>query len=476
VRSPRDGADARRFAFLLAIVAAAAFALRLSQLHQGLFGDELFTYSWTAGAHPHVGNSDNPPLFFVLAWLAGRLGDPAVTIRLPSLLLGTATVPVIYALGARTVGARAGLIGAAVFALAPFAIFYGVDARPYGTMVFFAAVSTLALVRAAETRSRRWWALYAIASAAAAYSHFSVIFVLAVQACWSLWACRDRIGQPLVANLVAALLYVPWLSHLHGHQEIDIIAILAPLSVSSVVSDLRTVFLGGYPNASLREIPTIPLFALLAGCELLAAVALLRPASRPRREAPARSRPLGLLALLALATPVGLLLYSLLVVDIFGSRQLLASLPAFALVLGAGLAALPRAATALVLAILLAATIVSFQPAHRRPDLPGVASFIEARAGQGAAVVYVPIFGGQGPLAHDLRIYLNPRLPISLLPSSRRYAQLWRSRGQLFVVAPLVGKLLFAPGPPRTPARRVTARRKFEGILTWEVIVYAPPA
>ena len=55
----------------------------------------------------HVLGADlqnNPPLFYVLAWASAKLGDPDTSIRLPSLLLGTAAVPMTYALGLRTAG------------------------------------------------------------------------------------------------------------------------------------------------------------------------------------------------------------------------------------------------------------------------------------------------------------------------------------------------------------------------------------
>ena len=50
---------------------------------------------------------NTPPLHFTLAWLTSQFGDPAATIRLPSIVFGAATVPVVYAFGRRTVGRSA---------------------------------------------------------------------------------------------------------------------------------------------------------------------------------------------------------------------------------------------------------------------------------------------------------------------------------------------------------------------------------
>ena len=56
-------------------------------------------------------------------------------MRLPSLIAGTATIPLVYLLGVRTLGRTAGLIAAAVIALSPFMIYYSVEARAYALMI-----------------------------------------------------------------------------------------------------------------------------------------------------------------------------------------------------------------------------------------------------------------------------------------------------------------------------------------------------
>ena len=132
--------------------------------------------------------------------------------------------------------AHAALIGAAFFAISPFTVYYGTEARPYATMTFFVAVSTLALLRAVRTREHRWWILYVLAAVAAAYTHYTSIFVLVVQAAWSIWRCRDRSRQPLIANGVAALVYLPWLPHLRG-KELGVIGGLYPLTAGHVIKD-----------------------------------------------------------------------------------------------------------------------------------------------------------------------------------------------------------------------------------------------
>jgi hypothetical protein len=97
--------------------------------------------------------------------------------------------------------------------------------------------------------------------------------------------------------------------------------------------------------------------------------------------------PSGLVLLVALtaATPVGLLLYSLTVPDLWLPRGLSASMPAAALVLGALLACLPRPLTAVAAAVvmvtLIAGTLRSFGPAYGRGPYRAIAAYLDRVAG-----------------------------------------------------------------------------------------------
>ncbi len=81
---------------------------------QSLFGDEVLTYQIIDhGSLVDVlralraAPESTPPLHYALAWAAGRLSGALTDIRLPSLLAGTATVPLLLAVGRRIVPARA---------------------------------------------------------------------------------------------------------------------------------------------------------------------------------------------------------------------------------------------------------------------------------------------------------------------------------------------------------------------------------
>jgi len=206
-----------RTTLIVAGLTLLALALRLVLVRDSLLGDELIMFGIVhdrpLGDTLHVirETEKTPPLHFLLAWAAARLGDPTLTIRLPSLLAGVALVPAVFLLGRETVSRRAGLIAAAIAALQPFAIFYATEARAYALIAFFVVASTLCLLRALDTGRVSWWAAYAVAVIAAAYTHYIAAFALAAQAGWAFWVHRERIRTLLIVHGAILLGYLAWL-------------------------------------------------------------------------------------------------------------------------------------------------------------------------------------------------------------------------------------------------------------------------
>src|SRR5215204_1376947 len=113
-------------------------------------------------------SESTPPLYYVVAWLWTQLfGTGEVGLRSLSALAGTATIPVAYAVGARALSARAGLVAAALVAANPLLVWYSQEARAYALLVLLTALTVLVLPRALERptagRLTAWAALSALA-------------------------------------------------------------------------------------------------------------------------------------------------------------------------------------------------------------------------------------------------------------------------------------------------------------------------
>jgi 4-amino-4-deoxy-L-arabinose transferase-like glycosyltransferase len=204
---------------LVGAITAVGLLLCLPSYNDSLFGDELSTYFIVSGhslGHALYLLRDhsidlNPPLLFALAWTAAKLGDHAQLIALPSLLAGTAMIPFTYLLGLRTIGRPAALVGAALTALSPFLIFYSTEAHAYAMMALLTVLAAPALWQALDGGGIRWWAAYAACSCVGLYTSYLSVFPLAALFIWALWDGDGRRRALLMANIAAAIGFLPWL-------------------------------------------------------------------------------------------------------------------------------------------------------------------------------------------------------------------------------------------------------------------------
>jgi mannosyltransferase len=426
--------DASRGAWLVVgALTVAAFVLRVVGIRASLFGDERFTHAIVSENglpgvwHEVYTTSITPPFHYVLAWSSIQFGgDSTVLVRLPSLVLGTAMIPLVFVLARRVGGARTGVVAAAIYAFSPFAIFYSTEARAYETMVFLVTVSTLALLRAGEGAGRRWWVVYALASCAALWTHYTAVFVLAVEALWGVWVFSERRRELVIAQAAAIAGFLPWVvgGFLEQRQNegVTILAAFGDKSVRAIVKyPLQTVI--GHPFVGLADVPGNLALLLVAGVAGLAvAAAVLRPAVY-RAIVPSLRSERALIVLLAFATPAGMLALGLIGPDLYWLRNLSASQPGLIVLIALVLATLstalpPRVAVAVLGAmgaVLAIVAVQSVRPADGRPDYRDAAHYLGRVAGADP-VVYVPTL-------------LNPdaRLGSSALsPYDRRPGRLYR--------------------------------------------------
>jgi hypothetical protein len=348
-------AEGRRVALLHYALLLAVFAVglwwRLRLLGEDLFADELATW-WDVIAPESVADvvrlvsSDaeiTPPLYFVLARVATWFGRTEEMLRLPSLLAGSALIPLVYAWGRFVAGRWVGLTAAAITAFAPFQLYYSAEARAYAVMTLLVAVSTLSLLAALRQRKLYWWALYVLASAGAMYTHYTAVFVLAVQLMWAL-VVFAALRRPLVAaNVCAALLFAPWIPSFLADRDswtTQVLSGLTPLDLESL-GRYWIHWSFGYPYAA-NGVAVIPGWPAVAALGLGLAAGGWGAFRRVRRRVDLRS-PVALTVMLAFANPILALAVSLVSSNVYGPRNLAASWPALAVTLAlVAWSALPR--------------------------------------------------------------------------------------------------------------------------------------
>jgi len=218
-----SGSRSRNLLLLLLLL---AFALRLFRLAGPLLSwDEgwsigLATLGWGEIARITALDVHPPLYYFVLKlWLA--LGSHEAWVRLFSVLVGVATVPLAYAtarLWSRTAGAAEreeclGIVAAAVVAISPFLVYYSQVARMFSLCVALTLLATYCLLKAiaGQHRSWFWYAAFVVSAAAALWTFYYTAFAIAALLLYVLVIRPRRWPAVLVSALAIGALYLPWL-------------------------------------------------------------------------------------------------------------------------------------------------------------------------------------------------------------------------------------------------------------------------
>lgn len=322
----------------LTVLMLAAAWLRFHQLSMhGLWLDEACSVLY---AHLPPGKfwklmwkqEGNMLLYYLLlrGWV--HVGDTELMVRLPSILFGVASIPMIYLLGRDLFGKATGLIAAALLTVHWFHIFFSQEARAYTLLIFLLLLSSWLFFRWTESPGRkRYRYAYPVVSALAMYAHLFAILVVAAQ--WlSLGRGRARrIGGRHSLSVVAAfvVLALPMEAFALLRNKGQLIWV-PPVTLKAFVEAMSAI--AGYDNGLLSLILLrlgLAVIAIIAGC-------------RYGSEKAAFS--VRLLALWTLVPIAATLLYSL-HRPLFYSRFLVICVPPLLLLTAEGLAIIKRAPT-----------------------------------------------------------------------------------------------------------------------------------
>ena len=213
---------------LLLLITLLAVVLRAIGLDSGLWYDEIRTLQDSVrsplGRILTVFPGDNQHTFFSLLahGSIAVFGDHPWSLRLPSMLLGSLTVPVLFLFAREFVGRTEALLASLLLAVSYHHVWFSQSARGYAALALLTVLSTWLLLRGLRRRQTSDFFLYAIAAALGIYTHVTMVFLVASHALLCVlplglpfvhpdW--RRRWTLPLVgfvlAGVFAGLLYSP---------------------------------------------------------------------------------------------------------------------------------------------------------------------------------------------------------------------------------------------------------------------------
>lgn len=324
--------------------------------------------------------------YYLLAWVIVRIfGTGELALRLPSAIAMCLAAGFVAALGRRLVSPHAGLAAGVVLIVLPQIAFYGQDARSYAMVTTAAAIASYLLVRALQARPgerRTWWSGYAAAVALLGVLNiFGLLLVPANAVTVALRCRRPAAGQSRRA------LALGWLGAAAAGCVLASPLLYLGYLQREQVSWLKTpdglTGLGQLVGTRGMQVAAI----LIIGGGLLASA--IAGADRLKATWP---RMLGEVSLPWVILPPALLLTGSLITPMYTFRYVVFCIPAVALLIGAGIAALGRIAGT---AAFIALAVLSFsaqvqirEPGGHRDDIRQADQIVAANRRPGDTVLY----------------------------------------------------------------------------------------
>lgn len=365
---------------------AGAVCVRVIRLDaQGLWFDEAYTVfvarlplreAWAA----LVADGVHPPLYYGLTRLALIFGESEFTVRLPSVLLGAASVPMLFFLARRWAGERAALFASVLLMLSPLAIWYSREARMYA-LLGFSYVACLLTFDALLERWTAWRALAFILAHVLAYlTHYFALLVPVVELAYLAIRLRSHPGVLIRWICLQALAAIPLLAWAvilatrpGQYFGIGWIPVSRPLDL--LLTAMNFTFGSTTPQPAWQ-------WVALAGCGLVTLLGFRYAWDSERGKA---------MTALWAGLPIVITFLASLRRPVYMDRFLVGSLPALLLLMAVGLVSLRgwrATATATLFAGLFAWSAFHFiyQPGQAKEQWREAAAYLE-QAGPGETVV-----------------------------------------------------------------------------------------
>lgn len=324
-------------AVLFLVATLLVFGIRRTYMHH----DERLVYHFTrndlAFTVQFLGERDtHPPLWFSFFWVWRQFtGDSEFAGRMQAILFSLPALAVVYQTGRQWFGApRYGIFAMAVLGSMALYFQYALEIRPYGLVMLLASLSMFSFHRWITRQQPRWAAAYAVTVAAILYVHYFQAVLVIVQGFYFLvylfrHPSRRLARQAAGVAALAFLLWSPWFpSFLNQIKNLRDAELVGGNARGIIGAGTTTEPTSPEAVARLAQVATNGQIALYGAALVVGLVAL-------RRQVNYR---------LALAWAFGVPALSLLinlVAAIYAPRYILNFIIGLALVIGAGLAAIP---------------------------------------------------------------------------------------------------------------------------------------
>lgn len=388
---------------ILLLIILLGLVLRLISINQSFWLDEATSvlvardFSFQAIITKFSPGDFHPPFYYFLLkiWI-GVFGATEVGARSLSVILGSATIPLVFLIGRKLLSKETGLVAALFFATAPLHIYYSQEARMYTLAAFLATLLILFFLRIKEDSRKFYnWVGFIITGSLLIYTHYQTLSLFIVLITY-LWMSQrkfflDNFKKLFLSFTLIAVLFLFWTP------------ILAKQLHTAVLAKMNTpgwwAVLG---QANLKQLALVPIKFLIGRVssydKIFYAISLLFPLALSGY---LLTRSISfikktLLIWLWLLIPIAVSAIFGWVSSGFSYFRLLFVLPAFYLLLAFGAVSITSktlkqgAVLALSIVNLVASGIYLFNPMFHREDWREAVRFIELKSrNEPAASIFV---------------------------------------------------------------------------------------
>ena len=409
---------------------------------QSLWTDEVISVERIASGEPISTRiiSQSPLYFFLLDLWGETVGMTEFALRSLSALLGLVALGLTYAIGLLLFNRRTALIGAVLLATSPYFIWYAQEIRYVTLLLLTSLAMTYSFYRALTSHGSRWWWLYGVTSALALFTFLTSVFLVLAHGLYILFRATYRpcLKRWAASQLIIVSVFALWFAARTAHRFETIVSNRPAVVSSEQVRSRETLpitdILGTIPytffafsvgfsiGPSLQELHEArSINALLNYGHMLVPVAVLFASlfviglNRLSRHSDA-----GWFLFLWLGVPIigAFAVASMTTYHVYNTRYVALALPAYLIILAAGLTSIRRAPVQIALFVgLLFVNGISlynyyFDHQYARADARAAAQYLASAAKPGDVILAVG-----NPIA--LQYYYGGGLPIVSLNPNR---------------------------------------------------------
>jgi|GEM_PF-2098142 len=204
--------------FAPGLVILLGLCLRLPNFTASLWYDEVwYTHAGLQGSHfmKVLFHDVHPPLYPLLmrGWIC-LFDDGEISMRMPSLIFGLASIWLTYALAKNWFGRMTAVLAALLMALSPFHIWYSQEAKNNMLLLLLTLLALWGLQQAWKTDKRSCWCLFILASIFSLWTNHFALWAITATLVW-LWLQllavenRLRFGRIIGSTAIILLSYLP---------------------------------------------------------------------------------------------------------------------------------------------------------------------------------------------------------------------------------------------------------------------------